>query len=486
GATAWADAYYVAFRIPNLLRRLFGEGAFSQAFVPILGHTRSREGDEVTHRLVDAVATVLFWALLLTVGIGIVATPVVVWLMASGLKEFDGAVTMTRWMFPYIGFISLVALAAGVLNTWKHFAIPAATPVLLNLSVIGAAWLLGPRFEAWGIPPAYSLAAGVLVGGVVQLAVQVPALVRVGMLPHIGLSPAALKSAWHHPGVHRVLSQMAPALIGVSVSQLSLIINTQIASHIAVGAVAWLGYADRVMEFPTALLGVALGVVLTPQLALAHGRDDAAGYSALLDWGLRLTLLLTLPCAVALLVFAEPMIASLYHRGAFKADDVHQTVYALMGYGVGLLGLIAVKILAPGFFARQDMRTPVKIAVGVLIFTQLANLVLVPLIGQAGLTVSISLGALLNAGFLLAGLRRLGTYTPSPGWGGLAWRVLLACTLMGGALFAAARGFDWIGLGQHNLQRIGLLAICLAGAATLYFTTLLATGIRPREFMRRG
>jgi putative peptidoglycan lipid II flippase len=486
GATAWADAYYVAFRIPNLLRRLFGEGAFSQAFVPILGHTRTREGDDVTRRLVDAVATVLFWALLVTVALGMLATPVVVWLMASGLKEFDGAVTMTRWMFPYIGFISLVALSAGVLNTWKSFAIPAATPVLLNLSVIAAAWLLAPQFKAWGIQPAFSLAAGVLLGGVAQLAAQLPALSRIGMLPRIGLAPAAIKAAWHHTGVRRVLRQMAPAIVGVSVAQLSLIINTQIASHIAVGAVAWLGYADRLMEFPTALLGVALGVVLTPQLAAAHGREDAAAYSALLDWGLRLTLLLTLPCAVARLIFAEPMIATLYHRGAFLANDVRQTVYALMGYGVGLLGIIAVKILAPGFFARQDMRTPVRIAVGVLVFTQLANLVLVPLIGQAGLTLSISFGALLNAGFLLVGLRRRGSYSASPRWGSFAWRVVLASALMGAVLGAAAHGFDWIGLGQHNLQRFGLLGICLAAAAALYFATLYATGIRPRDFMRRA
>ncbi len=486
GASAWADAYNVAFRIPNLLRRLFGEGAFSQAFVPILGHTRAREGDEVTHRLIDAVATVLFWALLATVAVGMIATPIVVWVMASGLKEFDGAVVMTRWMFPYIGFISLVALSAGVLNTWKHFVVPAATPVLLNLCVIAAAWLLAPQFKVWGIEPAYALAVGVLLGGVLQLAVQVPALARVGMLPRIGLAPSAVRAAWHHPGVRRVLSQMAPAIIGVSVSQLSLIINTQIASHIAVGAVSWLGYADRLMEFPTALLGVALGVVLTPQLAAAHGRDDAAAYSALLDWGLRLMVLMTLPCAVALLLFGEPMVASLYHRGAFKATDVHQTVYALMGYGAGLVGIIGVKILAPGFFARQDMRTPVRIAIGVLVFTQLANLALVPFIGQAGLTLSISLGALVNAGFLLAGLRRRGTYAPAPGWWRFAWRVVLASTVMGGALAWAAHYLDWIALGEHNLQRIGLLAACLIGAAALYFGTLLATGMKPREFMWHG
>jgi putative peptidoglycan lipid II flippase len=330
------------------------------------------------------------------------------------------------------------------------------------------------------------LPAGVLLGGVLQMTVQAVALARIGMLPRIGLAPAAVKAAWQHPGVRRVMSQMAPALLGVSVGQLSLIINTQIASHIAVGAVSWLTYADRLMEFPTALLGVTLGVVLTPQLASSHAREDMAAYSALLDWGLRLVLLLALPCAVALLMFAEPMVAGVFHRGAYKAADVHQTVHALMGYGVGLVGLIAVKILAPGFYARQDMRTPVRIAIGVLVFTQLANLALVPWLGQAGLTLSISLGALANAGFLLFGLRRLGAYAPAPGWWGFALRIVLACVVMGAAMAFAARYWDWIALGENNLLRIALLAACLAGAAALYFATLLATGIRPREFMRRG
>src|SRR5687768_14504817 len=250
GASAWGDAFQVAFRIPNLLRRLFAEGAFAQAFVPILAQTRARDGDETTRQLVDAVATMLFWALLVTCAIGVIGAPVIVWLMAAGLVEFDGAVTVTRLMFPYIACMSLVALSAGILNTWKHFAVPAATPVLLNLAVILAAWLLVPRFAAWGIEPAYALAAGVMLGGVLQLLIQLPALLRIRCLPRIGLAPSSIKAAWHHPGVHRVLKQMVPMLIGVSVAQLSLMINTQIATHVGVGAVSWLTWADRLMEFP--------------------------------------------------------------------------------------------------------------------------------------------------------------------------------------------------------------------------------------------
>jgi putative peptidoglycan lipid II flippase len=485
GASAWTDAFNVAFRIPNLLRRLFAEGAFSQAFVPILASTRSREGEEVTRRLIDAVATVLFWALVLTSVLGVLLAPAVVWLMASGLAEFDAATVMTRLMFPYIVCMSMVALSAGILNTWKRFAIPAATPVLLNLAVIAAAWWLVPRFPLWGIEPVYALAVGVMAGGVLQLALQVPALWRIGALPHIGVSPRAIATAWAHPGVRRVLRQMLPALVGVSVAQLSLLINTQIASHVGVGAVSWLTFADRLMEFPTALLGVALGVVLLPQLSAAQARDDAPTYSALLDWGLRLVVLLALPCAVALLVFPRPLVAVLYHYGAFSPHDVQQTVLALMGYGVGLMGLVGVKVLAPGFYARQDMRTPVRIAIGMLALTQLLNLVLVPRLGHAGLALSIGLAALLNALLLLAGLRRQGVYRARPGWAGFLLRVGAATALLGAGLAWAAQAVDWIALGEQPAVRIGWLALALASAALVYFAALALLGLSLRQFVRR-
>jgi putative peptidoglycan lipid II flippase len=486
GASAATDAFNVAFRIPNLFRRLFAEGAFSQAFVPLLAATRERDGDEVTRRLIDAVATVLAWALLATCALGVVGAPVLVWLMASGLAQVDTGVQMTRWMFPYIGFMSMVALAAGILNTWKRFAVPAATPVLLNLSVIAAAWWGAPWLAGLGVEPIFALAGGVMLGGVMQAAVQIPALASIGCLPRFGLAPAAVKAAWHHPGVHHVLRQMAPALLGVSVAQISLVINTQIASHVSVGAVSWLTYADRLMEFPTALLGVALGVVLLPQLSAAQGRDDAQGYSDLLDWGLRLVLLLALPCALALLLFPQALIAVLYHYGAFAARDVEQTVRALMGYGVGLMGLIGVKVLAPGFYARQDIRTPVKIAVGVLVATQAMNAVFVPWLGHAGLALSIGIGALVNAGLLLVGLLRRGVYRPRPGWGKFALRVLAANAVVGAALVYAARAVDWIGLQSHWGERAGWMALVLAAVAAGYFAVLALTGLNLRQFVRRG
>jgi putative peptidoglycan lipid II flippase len=469
------------------LRRLFAEGAFSQAFVPILAGTREREGDEATHRLVDAVGTVLVWALLITCAIGIVVAPMVVWLMASGLARFDDAVLMTRIMFPYIGCMSMVALAAGILNTWKRFAVPAVTPVLLNLAVITAALWGVPWFARLGVERIYALAVGVMAGGLLQLSIQLPALARIGFVPRIGLGPSSLRQAWHHPGVHVVLQQMAPAVLGVSVAQLSLLINTQIASHVGTGAVSWLTYADRLMEFPTALLGVALGVVLLPQLSAAQARGDGEDYSALLDWGLRLVVLLALPCAVALLVFPRPMVAVLYHYGAFSPHDVNQTVTALMGYGAGLMGLIAVKVLAPGYYARLDIRTPVKIAVAVLFATQVMNALFVPWIGHAGLALSIGLGALVNATWLLIGLVRRGLYRPRAGWVAFLLRVLAATAVLGGLLAWAAATFDWIGLGaSHPWRRAGLLAAVLAGVAAVYFLALALLGLRPSQFMRRG
>lgn len=486
GNSAWMDAYNVAFRIPNFLRRLFGEGAFQQAFVPVLGETRARDGDAVTQALIDAVATILFWVLALTCVVGVVAAPLMVWLMASGLRQYDDAVVMTRIMFPYIGLISLVSLAAGILNTWKRFVVPAATPVLLNLASIGAAWWLAPVFKRWGIEPIYAQAVGVIVGGVLQLAVQVPALRRVGALPRIGLVPGRIRAAWAHPGVGRVMRQMAPALIGVSVAQISVVINTQIASHQGVGAVSSLDWASRLMEFPTGLLGVALGIVLIPQLSAANGRNDAKAYSGLLDWGLRLVLLLALPCAVALLVFPNALLAVLFQRGAFDAAAVQQTASALMGYGVGLMGLVGVKILAPGYYARQDTRTPVKIAIAVLVLTQVMNAIFVPFIGHAGLALSVSLGAMINAFWLFTGLKRSGAYVPEPGWRGFSLRVFGASALLGGLLVWAERRIDWVGLVDHQVQRIGWLALCLAAAALLYFGTLRLSGLKLQQFMRRG
>ena len=489
GASAMTDAFNVAFRLPNLFRRFFAEGAFSQAFVPVLGASKVKNGEEATKLLVDRVATVLFWILLLTCVIGVTASPVLVWVMASGLKQkpegFEAAVTMARWMFPYIGFMSLVALCAGVLNTYKRFAVPAFTPVLLNIAMISAAWLGAPWFKTMGIEPIYAMSMGVIGGGAMQLTIQLMALRKIGMFPHVRFSWSAIKQAWADAGVKNIAKLMLPALLGVGVAQISAIINLQIASHLQPGSVSWMSYAERLMEFPTALLGVALGVVLTPRLVAAKASNDNATYSAMIDWGLRLVILLAVPSTVALLVFAKPLVSTLFHYGVFSSNDVAQVTTPLMGYGVGLIGLVAIKILAPGFYASQDIKTPVKIAVAVLIITQLLNLIFVPLYAHAGLALAIGVGALINALWLLIGLMRRGSYVPLPGWGKFAFQVLLASALLAMFLWWATHYLDWVALRSDVLKRILLLAGVVIVAAAIYFAAILASGLKLKQLLNR-
>jgi putative peptidoglycan lipid II flippase len=483
GAGGLTDAFWVAFRIPNLLRRLFAEGAFSQAFVPILGEVKAQRPEAEVRLLVDRVASLLSVVLVLVALAGIVAAPWIVLGMGSGMRgaarasDFDAAVWMTRMMFPYITCMSLVALASGVLNTWRRFTVPAVTPVLLNLAMIAASLWIAPHID----PPIYALAVGVMIGGVAQILAQLPALARMGMLPRISLD---LRAAWGDPTVRRVLRQMLPATLGVSVAQLSLLINTNIATWLAPGSVTWLSFADRLMEFPTALLGVALGTVLLPSLSQAHAKGDTTQYSALLDWGLRLTLLLGLPAAFGLALASEGLVAVLFHYGAFTAADVGQTRMAVLAYAVGLIGLLAVKILAPGFYAKQDIRTPVRIAIMVLIVTQLFNLVLVPQLHHAGLALSIGLAACVNALALLIGLRRRGIYRPAPGWGLLALRMVVAVGAMSAFLAWASTRLDW--LAMHGFVRVGWLLGMIGVAAAIYGVALLAMGLRPRHLKRRS
>ena len=481
GASAYTDAFNIAFRIPNLLRRLFAEGAFSQAFVPILAEYKNQRGEEQTKHLVDHVATVLMWVMLATCVAGIVASPFVVYFIATGLQynpeAFDASVAMTRIMFPYIGFMAFVALAGGILNTWKEFKIPAFTSVLLNLAFIVASLFVAPFMQQ----PIYAMAFAVLVGGVLQVAIQVPALVKIGMLPRLYWNPMiGLSDA----GVKRVLKKMGPAVFAVSAAQISLMINTNIASRLEHGSVSWLSYADRLMEFPTALLGVALGTILLPSLSNAHAADDMEEYSALLDWGLRLTFMLAMPAAVGLATLSEPLTATLFHYGKFDNLSVTMTGHALVAYGVGLIGLITVKILAPGFYAKQDIRTPVMIAVGVLIATQLMNGIFVPMFAHAGLALSIGLGACLNAAFLFLGLRRRKIYTPRPGWGIFLARLTGALLVLAGVSLWMAGQFDWIALRAHPLARIGALLLVMAVCGLAYFGPLLAMGFKLREFKR--
>jgi putative peptidoglycan lipid II flippase len=477
GAGLAMDAFVVAFRIPNLLRRLFAEGAFSQAFVPVLGEYRKQRGDEATRELAGKVLAVLGVALFVVTLIGVVAAPLVVYATASGFaqdaEKFGLTVAMVRVCFPYIFFIALVSFASGILNTYGSFKAPAFTPVLLNLSFIGFALWVAPRLEQ----PVMALAWAVFAGGVVQLAFQVPFLRRVRMLPRPRWDPK-------DEGVVRILKLMGPAVLGVSVAQISLVINTQIASRLVDGSVSWLYYADRLMEFPSALLGVAMGTILLPSLVRHHHAEDPAAFSRLLDWGLRVTLLLALPAAVGLCLLALPMVATLFwHGDKFTQDHAMQTSYAVVAYAVGLAGIILVKVLAPAFYARQNIRTPVKIAVATLVVTQLLNVAFVPTLKHAGLALSISLGACFNAGWLWWTMRRRGVYRPEAGWGLFLFKLAVALYLMGGALwFAMGSWQSWFALAAG--PRAWKLAWVMALGAVAYFAALYAMGFRAREFAR--
>ena len=478
GAGLYTDAFFVAFRIPNLLRRLFAEGAFSQAFVPILAEYAAREGQAQAKLLVDRTATLLALALVVVTALGVAAAPVIIYVSAPGFAaepaKFDVTVAMLRVTFPYILFISLVSLAGGILNTWKRFAIPAFTPTVLNLSFIGCALLAAPYFD----PPVKVLAWAVLLGGALQLALQLPPLAAIGMLPRPSL---VLGDA----GVRRILLLMGPAVLGVSVSQISLLINTIFASYLESGSVSWLYYADRLMEFPTGLLGVALGTILLPSLAKYHSEAATDEYSRLLDWGLRLALMLALPAAVALAVIAVPLITTLFHYGAFAERDVWMTRQALIAYSAGLLGLIMVKVLAPGFYARQNIRTPVKIAIVTLLATQALNAALIVPLKHAGLALAIGLGACLNAGLLYHKLREHGIYRPQPGWPAYLAKVLCAIAAMAAVLWFAMGPEAWW-LVASGAKRSLALAGIVAGGAAVYFACLWLLGFRLKDFRRRA
>jgi putative peptidoglycan lipid II flippase len=477
GAGAQMDAFEAAFRLPNILRRLFAEGAFSQAFVPILAEYHRQRGIDATRRLIGSVGTLLAVVLLGVSVVGVLAAPWLVYLLAGAFARTPGKVELTaemlRIVFPYILFVSLVSLAGGVLNVYRRFAIPAFTPVLLNVAIIGAAIFLSRYCD----PPILALAWGVLIGGVAQLALQIAPLARLGMLPRPSFD-------WRDEGVRRVVRAMGPGIIGVSAAQISALINTQLAAWLGDGRISWITYADRLMEFPSALLGVALGTILLPSLAKHHSDDNREEYSSLLDWGLRLAFLLALPAAIALWLLSVPLISTLYQYGKFTILDVWETRAALLGYSVGLLALVLVKILAPGFYARQNLKTPVKIALLSVFVTQVIALSLMWRMGQAGLTLATSLGACVNAMLLFWMLRKRGIYSLRPGWLGFLARLALALGVLAAVLYLLAGQADYW-LHASLWTKVGRLAGVVAAGAAAYLGTLFLLGFRLRDFNRR-
>ncbi|AFJ47512.1 murein biosynthesis integral membrane protein MurJ [Shimwellia blattae] len=477
GAGMATDAFFVAFKLPNLLRRIFAEGAFSQAFVPILAEYKSKQGEDATRVFVSYVSGLLTLALALVTVLGMLAAPWVIMVTAPGFADtadkFQLTTQLLRVTFPYILLISLASLVGAILNTWNRFSVPAFAPTLLNISMIGFALFGAPYFH----PPVMALAWAVTVGGVLQLFYQLPHLKKIGMLvlPRISFKDA---------GALRVVRQMGPAILGVSVSQISLIINTIFASFLVSGSVSWMYYADRLMEFPSGVLGVALGTILLPSLSKSFASGNHDEYNRLMDWGLRLCFLLALPSAVALGILSGPLTISLFQYGKFTAFDAAMTQRALIAYSVGLIGLIVVKVLAPGFYSRQDIKTPVKIAIVTLIMTQLMNLAFIGPLKHAGLSLSIGLAACLNASLLFWQLRKQDIFQPQPGWRGFLVRLVVAVVVMAAVLLGVMQVMPAWDMGSMPWRVLRLLGLVIAGVLA-YFVTLAVLGFRVKDFARR-
>lgn len=485
GADAATDAFFVAFRIPNVMRRLFAEGAFSMAFVPVLNAYKEREGRAALEAYVDRMAGALGAVLILVTAIGILTAPLLVLVFAPGFAaeadQRELATEMLRLTFPYVLFISLTAFAGGILNTYERFGIPAFTPVLLNLSLIACALYLAPMMER----PIVALAWGVLIAGVAQLAFQLPALARLGLVPRPRLD-------LRDRGVRRTARLMLPALLGAAAGQINLLIATVLASFLAAGSISWLYYADRLMEFPLGILGAALGTVILPRLSQRHAADDPEAFSATIDWALRWVLLLGLPAAMGLAVLAGPLIATLFFSGSdadplrqgFSGHDVARTAAALAAYAFGLIGFMGVRVCAPGFYARQRMSEPVRIGLLAVAANTALSLALMGPLGHVGLALATTLAAFLNAGLLLWGLLREGVYRPPGDWGWLLTRGVLASLAMGSAVGWLSQALvgglaHWLTLGTAS--RAGhLLGLILAGAL-VYGAVLALSGVRPRH-----
>ncbi len=478
------DAFTVAFKIPNLLRRFFAEGAFSQAFVPVISEYRTHRSQAATRELVDRVAGTLGLVLFAVTLLGVIAAPLLILAFAPGFGSGDGryplAVDMLRLTFPYVLLVSLTALAGSILNAYRRFAVAAFTPVLLNVVMILFAGWVEPRLGR----PGLGLAAGVFAAGVVQLGFQVPFLRSLGMLPRPRWDAA-------HEGVRRIGKLMLPAVFGSSVAQISILLDTLIASFLTAGSISWLYFSERLVEFPLGVFGIALATVILPRLSEHHATESKETFSATLDWALKLVLVIGVPAALALAVLAEPLLTTLFHRGEFTARDVAMSAASLRAYAPGLLGFILVKVLAPGYFARQDTRTPVRAGVQALILGMTLSVVFVVLLAQtawapahAGIAAATACAGLFNAGLLLRGLLRNGVYRAGAGWRLLAMRVLVPSAVMTLVLLLTLAAWgDW--LAMSSVGRVVSLGTLVAAGTAVYFGTCYLCGLRLRDLTMR-
>ena len=485
GASGETDAFFLAFKIPNFMRRLFAEGSFSLAFVPVLSEVRASGDRRALRDLIDHVAGTLLAILLVITAIGVLAAPGVLaifapgWLI-EGRPEFGLAADMLRITFPYILFISMTALAGGILNTFDRFLVPALTPALLNISMISCAVLLSTRMEV----PVMALAWGVLIAGALQLLVQIPALMRLRVLPRP-------RWGWRHSGVRKVLKLMIPTLIGSSVAQINLLLDVVIATFLVSGSVSWLYYSDRLLEFPLGVFGVALSTVILPNLSRKFAQNTPEAFSHTLDWAMRLAVVITIPAALGLAVLARPILITLFQYDAFGADDVEMSALSLSAYAAGLPAFIAVKVLAPGFYARQDTKTPVKIAITAMVSNMVLNLVFVGSLlaidfsgPHTGLALASSAAAYINAGLLYWMLRKHDIYRPEAGWGRVALAVVVSSAAMVLALlWQYGEVAGW--LQAPAVQRATRLGLLIGLGVVVYAIALVLGGLR-RHHLEKG
>lgn len=473
GADKMMDAFLVAFKIPNFLRRLFAEGAFANAFVPVLSEYKTQRDDAAVRDLVSKVAGSLSLILMVITVIAMLAAPLIMWIFAPGFsndpEKFHLAANMLQITFPYLLLISLTAFAGGILNSYGAFALSSFTSVLLNLVMIASALFLAPLFSI----PIMALAWGVLIAGVAQLAIQIPALYNIGMLPRFKIDFA-------DEGVKRIFTLMLPAMFGVSVSQINLLLDTILASFLISGSVSWLYTAERLTELPLGLIGIAVATVILPSLSAKHAQKSNDEFRLMIDWALRVIVLVGVPASLAMLILAEPMIATLFHHGKFSDNDVAMSAAALQALSGGILAFMLIKVFAPCYYARQDTKTPVKIGIIAMVSNMAFNLMLVWHFKHVGLAFASTMSAFLNAGLLYYGLHKQGVYRLQKHWVALGGRYAAANGAMVTVLYAITPATKyWLNMATHH--KLGYLAaICVAGAAT-YVVVLTIVGFKWRE-----
>lgn len=475
GAGVAFDAFSVAFKIPNFMRRLFAEGSFSQAFVPVLAEYQKKKTQDEMREFLNAMCGTLGLALLGVTILGMLGAPWIIRLFAPGFEtagpRYDLAVTMLRITFPYLFLISLTAFSGAILNTHSRFWVAAFTPVFFNLCMIGAALWISPKFTT----PIVGLAWGVMAAGVVQLIFQWPFLKQLRLLP----KP---KIDFRDPGVKRVLKLMVPALFGVSVGQINLLVDTLFASLLVVGSVSWLYYSDRLMEFPLGVFGVAISTVILPHLSRHHASQSKESYSMTIDWGLRAVLLVGVPAGVALALMSGPMLSALFQHGHFSGYDVLMAQQSLTAFAIGITPFMLVKVLAAGFYAKQDLRTPVKVGVVAMIANTVLNIILIWPLAHAGIALATSLAAVVNSGCLFWMLKKRGHYVPRQGWRSFSLRILFANTVLAVWLWVGVGSVDnWIN--ETLSWRTSHIVFLFLTAIPLYFAALWLAGLRPRHLM---